>query len=74
MSNDAYIDEMQDDIENSEYAEFVHLCLKETYTKWLYENYTIGNSDDLLMLHENTYTWTRYCTDVGLPLSAELGD
>lgn len=67
-------DDMQDDRTESEYAEYVHLCKQETYNKWLHENYRIGNGNDLLMLHENQYTWTRYCTQVGLPLCAELGE
>jgi hypothetical protein len=59
----------QQDIEHQQ-----HLLREDTYTAWLYQNYTINNGDMLLHYLEDSRTRDLYLREHGLDSNSEFTD
>jgi hypothetical protein len=57
----------QQQIEHQQY-----LLNEEAYTKWLYDNYFIGNGDMLVRLLEDADVALTYLAEHGLPLDSVI--
>jgi hypothetical protein len=47
---------------------------QDEFTKWLYENFSIGNGHRLTQLLEDEQVLLKYLSDMGLPADTELKD